>query len=336
MYKKITVVILLLLFLCSCSNEIVESSSSSLMSTEESNFTENKIVDESLTLLGTVDNFGGIYQKVLTPSHARKVIVPGKDGVLNSVEEISAIEYMITDENGNELISHPFYDFEFFNAGENEPAIVLGCYDGDSYGYSFINGCFQLTEYLAKGEYENSDKSVAGYVQTRYHYNVHFTYCGLNDLEGNVIFDPIFTVQVSIPFKDRFIGFTDNESGIPTSDGNSFSCLFDENKNILCTYSYIQFESFSDGSYIGIAEYRGNDSGNGHTLRDKNGEILEIGYRFIDKDGNELSPCFTSLPPLGSGGIRELAELYFDVPIFATDADGNVIEIKASDYICRP
>lgn len=335
MYKRIAVItlFLLLLCLCSCSNRIAESESSSASSIAESNS-----ADESLTFLGTIPDFGEVYQKTLHQTYTRKAIIQGKDGVLNHIEEIPATEYRITDENGNSLISHPFYDFEFFAASEEEPAVVQGCYDGDSYIYHFINGSFQCIGHLAKGEFKDLGEAVgnSNYIHTRYQYNVHFTYCGLNDLEGNVIFEPIFTTMVDIPFNDRFIGFTDNEAGIPTSDGNSFSCLFDENKNILCTYSYIQFESFSDGSYIGIAEYRGHDNNQGQILRDKNGKILETGYRFIDKDGNEISPCFASLPPLGSEGIREFVELYSDTPISATYEDGNAIEIKVSDYLCKP
>ena len=148
-----------------------------------------------------------------------------------------------------------------------------------------------------------------------------------------MIFEPVFCRPMPIPLSDRFLGITNNLTWEDFGEG--FTCMFDEDKNIICTYSTITFHQFDDGSYVSIAWYAGYSENYGCLLRDKKGNILKEGHRFIDKYGNELSPCF-DLFEITHAGESDFVENYFDVPIKAVDSSGNTIEIKASDYICKP
>ena len=142
-----------------------------------------------------------------------------------------------------------------------------------------------------------------------------------------MIFEPIFAYFISIPFEDRFIGTINTID--PGDSAQGYSLLMDKDKNIFAAYTSISFHVFDDGSYIGLAGYSGYGDDCGHILRDKNGEILKVGYRFIDRDGNEVSKCFNDVKEFWN--VNSPSDI-----ITAVDENGNTIEIKASDYICKP
>ena len=111
--------------------------------------------------------------------------------------------------------------------------------------------------------------------------------------------------------------------------------LFDENKNILCQYNSIVFYVLYDGSYIGLASYFGFDR-EGHVLRDKNGEVLKIGHRFIDKDGNELSPCFSADDVAYEDFWNDPISEHLNEPITIADDDGSEFSFMPADYVRKP
>ncbi len=292
-------------------------------------------IDPKMSYLGIAEE-AKIYRKAVKTGKTRPDIVYGKDGIFNSVTEVPEIKYWITDIDGNPLIEHPFYDYEFWEADENafidiyKLAGIKGCYQGNHYLYSFVNGTFKLIEFYEAGEYEMDEiiqsTTPSGYKRTQYTYGVGDEYSGLNDDKGNVIFEPIFT-YIRIPFNDRFIVNTNNVDRMDGWEG--FSVLMDSDKNILCTYTDIDFYVFDDGSYIGIARYVGGNENSGHILYDKDGNLLDLGYRFIDKDGNELSQCLGTeylVYPLD-----EYVESYLDE--FLTDFNGNTLDITGRDFI---
>lgn len=284
----------------------------------------------------------GIYRKAFETGKTIPAIEYGRDGTLNSITEVPEVEYRITDIEGNLLIEHPFHDLVFFGEIESDDlsrqryVSVGGCYKGDWYSYRFADGKFELEEIEKAGEFElNGHKyqnNYKNYIPTRYSFGYYSPYFGLNDREGNVIFEPIFTYVPSIPFNDRIIVTTNNVDRMDGWEG--FSVMMDFDRNVISTFSDFYFYHFDDGSYIGIAWYAGYGEKWGHVLKDESGNILETGHRFIDKDGNVLSSCFDLFSLCGNED--DFIAEYLDKTAFFKDEDGNEIKITPKDYICKP
>lgn len=292
--------------------------------------------DPTVKYLGMADETE-VYQKAVETGEMRLDIVYGKDGVFNTTTEVPATEYWIIDSEGNLLIEHPFYDLRFWEGNELfeiAPYIysgIEGCWQGNRYTYSFLDKKFELVEYIEAGIAEPVENHPE-YIRTRYSYSDRETHYGLNDKDGNVIFEPVFSYYINIPFENRFLLSTNN---VDRMDGwENFSTLMDTNKNILAVYNLIYFHFFDDGTYIGIAWYPGCGENWGHYLYDENGELLEEGYRFIDKNGNELSTCFDSDFLLY--GAYEYVEKHLDEIITTVDENGNTLEFTGRDFICEP
>ena len=251
-----------------------------------------------------------------------------------------ATDYWITDVEGHPLIDHPF-DIVYYadsmpdwGGHEDTPKeylelpVIMGCYRGDFYRYYLVDGAFVLDAHRGYSCYDpRSDGAAYGYIYTYYYYQTAGCKYGLNDSNGNVIFDPVFTDGIYIPFEDRFVGTINNIDWALPEEG--YKLLLDKDKNILAAYTSIRFCLFDDGTYIGLAGYSGYGDDWGHVLRDKNGEILKVGYRFIDRDGNEVSKCFNDVKEFWN--VNSPSDI-----ITAVDENGNTVEIKASDYICKP
>ena len=338
--KKIFILLFTFIVLCcSCSNEPAESISeaesqpqpeSSVFGNSENSSDESKPDDNYLGLASDVE----VYQKAVETNETRPILIHNEDGVPNSIGEAPATEYWIVDKDGNNLIDHPFYDFSFFPIIMDDPAGVIGCYKGDFYRYEFIDGHFERTAFEESGVFGKTVyNNHPGYVPTVYCYETFESAYGISDKDGKVIFEPVFCRPMSVPFSDRFLGITNNLTWEDFGEG--FTCMFDEDKNIICTYSTITFHHFDDGSYVSIAWYAGFSENYGCLLRDKQGNVLKVGHRFIDKYGNELSPCF-DLFEITHKGESDFVENYFDIPIKTVDSSGNTIEIKSSDYVCKP
>lgn len=343
--KKIFILLLMFIVLCcSCSSEAAESISEAESQPQpESSAPESstpEISFESTELLDTIYGFGAIYKNAASANETRKELIEGENGTLSTVIDVPATVYWITDSNGDPLIDHPFNTVDYANnmpdwgSLEDTPKeylelpVVVGLYKGDFYRYYFVDGTFVLDAHRGYSCYDpRSDGAAYDYKDTVYYYvNAGCRY-GLTDSKGNVIFEPVFTDRFYIPFEDRFVGSMHEDFYYSPEEG--YDLLLDKDKNILAAYTSILFCRFDDGSYIGLAGYMGYGDNWGHVLRDKNGEILKVGYRFIDRDGNEVSKCFND--------VKEFWKV--DSPsdiITAVDENGNTVEIKASDYICKP
>ena len=284
--------------------------------------------------LGTVEGLE-VYMKIRRTGGTRPDLLYHFDGEFNEIVEVPETEYTIVDKNDKKLIEHPFYDFNFWEEGIDglfeifETPGICGCYKGSEYIYNFIDGKFQLTSFGEAGALKVSYDPAPGYVHTQYTYAAFETHYGLNDKDGNVILEPIFSYIINAPFPGRFIAGTNN---IAREDGMECYCtLFDENKNVLCQYNSIGFYMLEDSSYVGIAYYDGFGS-SGNVLRGKNGDVLKIGYRFIDKDGNEISPCL-DMENAPEWFWEDSITEHLNDPITATDDDGNEFTFTPSDYV---
>lgn len=316
----------------------VESQSQSESSAQESSTPE--ISFESEELLDYIAGVCTIYKRAASANETRKELIEGENGTLSTIIDVPATVYWITDSEGRPLINHPFDVVYYADSMPSwgsyddtpkeylELPVIMGCYRGDFYRYYLVDGAFVLDAHRGYSCYDpRSDGAAYGYIYTYYYYQTAGCKYGLNDSNGNVIFDPVFTDGIYIPFEDRFVGTINNLDWALPEEG--YELLLDKDKNILAAYTSIRFCPFDDGSYIGLAGYSGYGDNWGHVLRDKNGEILKVGYRFIDRDGNEVSKCFND--------VKEFWNV--DSPsdiITAVDENGNTIEIKASDYICKP
>ena len=192
--------------------------------------------------LGTVEGIE-VYMKIRRTGGTRPDLVYHFDGELNEIAEVPETEYTIVDKSGKKLITHPFYDFRFWEEGHPgsyeiyETPGIVGCYKGNEYIYKFVDGKFQLTYCGEAGTSKVSYDPAPDYVHTRYTYAAFETSYGLNDKEGNVIFEPIFSYITRAPLPGRFTAAINNiarEDGMQCCD-----TLFDENKNILCQYNSI-------------------------------------------------------------------------------------------------
>ncbi len=293
---------------------------------------------EQKPLFSYLDTVDGIkmYKKAAENPTVHKTVILGTEGELNSLGEEISDEYFITDENGNPLIDHPFYDFILFPPGAawgsvyEDGWILRGHYDGDFYEYCFINGDFVLEKHEKKGEYTldipDFNNTPFGYKRTRYYYGTHeLYYQGVNDSEGNVIFEAIHN-GMGVPFEDRFLlgtGFGDGSS----PEERAFT-LVDIEGNSLVQFNLINFFVFDDGSYIGIGWSAGED---GEILcYDENKNPRPLGCWFIDKDGNILSEKFR----FEMAGIPRITSP--DEVFTATDENGNTVAVSVKDYLCKP
>lgn len=294
-----------------------------------------------------------VYKKRVETTGTMSQLVFGKDGVPNSIIDVPEVEYWITDSDGNKLIEHPFYYFYWsteygFYDVDNQYPEIRGIYKGTLYRYYIINGKISLDRcwgadsdsYFDVVEDNKGNK----YLITEYYYPClrygnDFGSCyeyGLSDMDGNVIVEPISDRYIKVPFEDRYLIMTGDAGDV----GDAFECCYtmiDSDGNILCSFSDIVFYHFDDGTYIGMAYYYGyghNKTGTwGHILKNENGEIYEVGFRFIDKDGNVLSPCFNSV--YLEMGMDTFLNSHLDEVITATDKNGKTVTFTARDYICK-
>ena len=334
--KKILPLLLALLLLCSCSEARKNAPSES--ESPPSNSTEETAAADDLIPLGSYPiAYQKVYKKAIEKKGMRKKLVWGENGALNTTEEMPVIEYWITDENGNALIDQPFYEVNFSEKtyfGEAytpedyvECPLIRGCYEGNFYRYYFINGSFLLETYEESGDCSykgpSANNTPFGYRYTRYYYDTIAPFYGLNDSEGNVLFEPVYTA-ISVPFEDRFLlgggGFTPEEI---------VYTLVDIDGNELAQFKWFEYRLFEDGSYLGIAHSAGDKYEWQSKCYDENGNMREFGYWFVDKNGRIISPRFDELE--GGYNITSPSDI-----LSATDEDGNAVEIKVSDYLCKP
>ena len=173
------------------------------------------------------------------------------------------------------------------------------------------------------------DDAPFGYIYTHYYYTKFGSYYGLKDSDGNIIFEPVYTA-VKVPFEDRFLlgggGFSPEERVFTLTDieGNKFT-----------QFKWFHYLILDDGSYLGIAYSAGDEYGKEGRCYDENGNMREFGYWFVDKNGKILSPRYDEIHTENDDEYGYVVNSPSDI-ITAVDENGNTIEIKASDYICKP
>lgn len=338
-FPLLLTLLLALLLLYGCAQNSAEQSESVPESESQPESSAPEISFESTELLDKIPGFGAIYKKAASTNEIRKELVKGENGALNSAIDVPATDYWITGAESRLLIDHPFdtvyYSRNMPDWGGHEDTpkeylelpVIIGCYRGDFYRYYLVDGAFVLDAHSGYSCYDpRFDNAPYSYRRTYYYYDSAIPYEGLKDSDGNVIFEPVHTsVSIVIPFKDRFLlgsgGFSPEER---------VSTLVDLDGNELAQFNWFKYKPFDeDGSYLGIAYSHGERDDLLGRCYDENGNVRERGYWFVDKDGKIVSPRFDKLD-----GIYDIYSP--SDTLTAVDSSGNTIEIKASDYICKP
>ena len=202
-------------------------------------------------------------------------------------KEIPNTVYYINFKDGTPAIDHPFYYYSeicydrYLSSNPEKLEHVCeisGSYDGNYYVYhKNENGVYELERADLKHEEEMGD-----FIKIWRNDGV-----GLKDKEENIVLYPAYSGGIHMPFEDRIIA----REGTPISIECMRTYLFDTDMNLLTAeYNYIDYIILEDGSYVGYAGCDGEYAE--FPCYDKNGELCEKGYWFVDKDGNKISEKF--------------------------------------------
>lgn len=256
----------------------------------------------------------------------KSVISYNEDSRINGTEETERILFEFFFDDGTLLLSIPADSYEFYNwdnvVYENDTLLIS--LEGNRYIYEFSR----------EGEIISDKSEPAGKTGAIFNglEEVEYFYfagdfgkgLGLVDGEENVVIPAIYD-KITAPFDDRIVAKrSDGGLGVGTAR------IFDNEGNIISDkFHIIEFTELPDGRFIGIAYCAGIESQTAVVCRDENGEIMEKGWRFIDKDGKELSEPFETddFNAIQKGGITP-----GEYMINAADENGNEMEINISDY----
>ena len=259
-----------------------------------------------------------------------------EDNRVAGTGEKERVLYEFFFEDGTLILSIPADSYHFERNKGYQPGRKAWLYislEGNQYVYEFNKeGEIVSDKFTPKGKTgETVNDYVHGYEKVCYYYGPTDMEKGLGlvDSEGNEVVPAVYT-YIHSPFEGRIVAGR-SEGGL--SGGTAR--ILDGEGNIICDkYHGIDFDELPDGRFIGIAYCAGKMSQLATVCRDENGEIMEGGYRFIDKDGNELSEVFASEKDgfiIRKAGITEE-----ETTITAVYEDGTEKVINIYDYAFEP
>ncbi len=286
--KKIFAVLILIVMLAACSAEPDEipsgdtgnpsaaentdsvSEDSEQKNEEEESSSEPKDHSDLLTVIEVTEG-------------TREVYVISETGEV-ALKEIPNTLYYINFKDGTPAIDHPFY---YYSESCHENLVsaspekwehvceIRGSYDGNYYIYlKNHEGVYEI--YSADLKYE---EEMGGFIKIWRNDGV-----GLKDKEGNILIPPAYTGGIYMPFEDRIIA----REGSPTAIECMRTYLFDLDMNLLnMEYNAVNYIELDDGSYVGYAGCEGEFAD--YPCYDKNGNLCEKGYWFVDKNGDKVS-----------------------------------------------
>ena len=217
-----------------------------------------------------------------------------EDARVSGIGERERILYEFFFDDGTLLLSIPADSYAFERNKGYQPGTIFWLYislEGSHYSYKF-NKEGEIIEdgYVPAGKPGDIyNDYVCGFEKVQYYYGPTDMEIGLGlvDTEGNEVVPAIYSYIYS-PFEGRIVA--------GRSEGGLFggtARILDGSGKIICDkYHLIDFDELPDGRFIGIAWCAGEMSQLATVCRDENGKVMEGGYRFIDKDGNELSETF--------------------------------------------
>ena len=252
-----------------------------------------------------------------------------------TAKETDGEKHYLIDKEGYPLIDVPLESYEIWPDYTEEGTIeILGSADGNYY-HAKITGSGKDRKVDLEETKPEPYVDEFGYEHTQYqYYPIGKMQHGLN-INGEVFLEPIYN-GIDVPFKDRMIlWFASFEQCLECG----YCKIIDLDKNVLSDeFNCIQFGELEDGWYIGIARSAGDMSED--KICDKNGNPMEKGMWFIDKNGTIISPKI-------QGTDSESAEYYgydFSLPPITSvndvlnirDENGNEMQIVIKDYVFKP
>ncbi len=283
--KKIAALLIAVLLLCSCNVSEVPEAEVPESSSEESSVLEVESEPEGFSPPDYEDHSDLLTVLEVTEG-TREVYEITKTGKI-VIKEIPNTLYYINFKDGSPAVDHPFYHYSescYETLVSTEPEIwehiceIRGSYDGNYYIYlKNDEGFYEVYNADLKHEEEMGE-----FIKICRADGV-----GLKDKEENILFPPAYRGGIYMPFEDRIIA----REGTPVSIECLRAYLFDLDMNLLnAEYNDIQYIELDDGSYVGYAGCEGEFAD--YPCYDKNGELCEKGYWFVDKDGNKISEKF--------------------------------------------
>ena len=239
-----------------------------------------------------------------------------EDGKPVGVSEIERTLYDFYLPDGSRFIYKTADDYEYYDKFLNISV------DGDIFEYSINDdGTLREENHFSAGK---EPSGVDGYeiISRYYGASRHSRSVGVVDSEGNEIVPMIYS-NVVIYFGDRIVANKFDGFGL-----SEIGRIYDLEGNILCEkYNRIEYFEFSNGEYLGVASTAGPMSQVATVLRDENGNDMPKGSRFIDKDGNEISPLFISHFDFGKPYYSP------DDTVTVTLEDGTETDLVIRDYV---
>ena len=210
------------------------------------------------------------------------------------IAEIPNEIYYIYSKNGTPAIDHPvdsYFEYCYDDLISQSPEqwkhyCVIECtYNYDWYRYEKNkDGVYELAV-----KEEQSKVPFGKYMKTSYYWSCRQMGMGLEDKDGNVLLDPIYS-RINNQFGDRIIASDGVKQGFETAR----DYLFDENLNLLTSeFNNISYYFFEDYSYVGVAHCFGEHAE--VICYDENGLVCESGVWFVDKNGKKISEKFESI-----------------------------------------
>ncbi|MGN0627118.1 MAG: WG repeat-containing protein [Oscillospiraceae bacterium] len=250
-------------------------------------------------------------------------------------EEEPNREYLLLNSVGEPIFDITFdsYVFIFPATTPEEYYGIWAEKDGDFYGYKWSGEEYELKRLDRKGE---TGEEFFGYRKTQYYWGcvAGASAYGLNDSDGNVVFEPIYN-RVTMPFEDRAILTYSSYSDTVECEG--LQDIADLDGTILSNWNYIRYMFFEDGSWVGIARSNGENAE--IKCRDANGNVRPGGVWFVDKDGQPISERFDELYFLTDDYREDYHPWYPKTPddvAVAVTGDGETVEFSFEEYIYKP
>ena len=250
-------------------------------------------------------------------------------------KETDGEKHYLIDKEGYPLIDVPLESYEIWPDYTEEGTIeIIGSADGNYY-HAKITGSGKDRKVDLEETKPEPYVDEFGYEHTQYqYYPIGRMQQGLN-INGEVFLEPIYN-GIDVPFKDRMIlWYASFEQCLECG----YCKIIDLDKNVLSDeFNCIQFGELEEGWYIGIARSAGDMSED--KICDKNGNPMEKGMWFIDKNGTIISPKIQgtdsqsteyygydfSLPPITS--VNDVLNI--------RDENGNEMQIAIKDYVFKP
>ncbi|MGN0629004.1 MAG: M56 family metallopeptidase [Oscillospiraceae bacterium] len=258
---------------------------------------------------------GTFYYEAMVQSGTRRVVDFGPRDV-PFYKEVPKNIYHIYNLDGTKLVDMWCNDYRYAYG------MLYTVLDDSPYAFEIENG-----RAVQIGEPSPAEVGTSfGYtLMIKAYYPAYHSFYGVKDSDGKVIVEPMYTV-LRIPFADRIVA-SEGASAYQALDCGR-AVVFDSDGNKVSTdeFNALYYHSFGDGTYIGVGVCL--DTGDIQCLY-SDGTTKPAGFWFVDKNGNAVSECFSSLSIMDSYALSVDSK---DVEVTATNSGRDVV-FPLSDYI---